>query len=93
MRYFGQPLLYPWLILKQAFVEVSFPAANLVSLMQAIPLEVEHPGSNEAKLEGEGTAVLEGDPEWGVWVQGQSSLKGSGSFPVSGKGWESQPCV
>ncbi|KAM5318437.1 ral-GDS-related protein-like [Glossophaga mutica] len=51
IRYFSQPLLYPWLILKQALVEVSFPSANLVSLIQTLRLELDHPESNEAGLE------------------------------------------
>ncbi|KAF6105927.1 hypothetical protein HJG60_016283 [Phyllostomus discolor] len=51
IRHLGQPLLNPWLIVRQAFVEVSFPAANLVSLTQTLRLEQERPESSEAGLE------------------------------------------
>lgn len=61
LQYFGQPLLVPWFQVKQAFVQVSFPASRREGRVQILCVELEDLEPSKAELEGEGTAVWEGD--------------------------------
>lgn len=58
---FGQAFRFPWFELKQASVQVSFPASHHVGHAHLVWIDLERLEPTEARLEGEGTALWEDD--------------------------------
>lgn len=57
----GRPLRLPGSQLKRALVRVHVPASNPADLVHLLWVELDHLEPTEAVLEGEGTAVWEGE--------------------------------
>lgn len=87
----GQTLHFPCLEPKKAYVQVDFPDSCHVGHAHLVWIKLEHLEPTEA-TQMWGAIVWQED--WGgVGFMGQSFLKGSDTFPVSGKTQENQICV
>lgn len=65
IQHFGQSLLFPGFIVKQALVQHSLPVKHPVGLVRSLWVELEQLEPTEAQWEGEGTEVWEEN-----WVSG-----------------------